>query len=102
MTNNNDPVALTNERKNTHGDWLEQAGLAEALQATVESSPRWQYLPAFVKQAVKMILVKISRAVSGNYSEPDHWDDIAGYAHLGKAGHKKLSIEDLHRAVYDK
>jgi hypothetical protein len=36
-----------------------------------------------------MIAVKISRILTGDAGEPDHWDDIQGYAHLGKAGHSK-------------
>lgn len=32
-----------------------------------------------------MILAKIARIVSGDPNHADHWDDIAGYALLGKS-----------------
>ncbi len=36
---------------------------------------------------------KIARIVCGNF-HPDHWDDIIGYALLGKEEHKKASEEE--------
>lgn len=51
----------------------------------------WDNLAACHQESIDMILTKISRIVSGNPSEPDHWDDIAGYAFLGKGGHKTES-----------
>ena len=34
------------------------------------------------KEAIHMILVKLSRIIYGNHDHADHWDDIAGYALL--------------------
>lgn len=80
-----DPVALTGERKKTHGDWMRQSYVAQELKAVVGSNDG--HLEPHQREAVDMIVVKLSRILSGDASFEDHWDDIAGYAHLGKGGH---------------
>lgn len=85
------PSELTNERKSTHGDWMQQSQVANDLKKTVRVMGNWDNLAACHQESIDMILTKISRIVSGNPSEPDHWDDIAGYAFLGKGGHKTES-----------
>ena len=80
--------ALTNERKNTHGDWRQQARVGVKLDVAVQDSPGYDSLPTHQRKAIDMILVKVSRIVSGDPGHDDHWDDIAGYAYLGKDGHK--------------
>jgi len=77
---------LTDERHNTHGDWLEQSMTAQMLKATVHARLKNvnKKLPSAQAEALDMICVKISRIINGNETEPDHWDDIIGYAHLGK------------------
>jgi len=35
-------------------------------------------------EAIHMICVKLARIVCGDPNHADHWDDIAGYARLGK------------------
>lgn len=82
-----DPVALTQERGKTHGDWIRQANVSQELKAVVGSNDgRLEY---HQREAIDMIMVKVSRILSGDASFADHWDDIAGYAHLGKGGHTK-------------
>lgn len=78
--------ALIAERHNTHGDWHEQSRLAQELKIAVTSRAVGKLKPHQL-EAVEMILVKISRIVTGNPNEPDHWMDIQGYALLGKQGH---------------
>lgn len=82
-----DPVVLTNERKSTHGDWKVQSKLFMRLMAVMESAPNWSTLEAHQKAALINIAQKQSRILSGDASELDHWDDISGYAFLGKTGH---------------
>ncbi len=84
----NDPVALTNERKNQHGDWTTQAWLSSALKDRMHESQNWAGLSNGQQEALDMIAVKISRILSGDPNHADHWNDIAGYAYLGKGGHK--------------
>jgi hypothetical protein len=83
-----DPEALTNERKSTHGDWDTQALTANIFKDNMRDAPNWKGLSPGQAEALDMIATKISRILCGNPSEPDHWDDIAGYAYLGKGGHK--------------
>lgn len=85
------PSELTNERKSTHGDWGQQSDTAHRLKSEMHftriTGAGWDNLTVSQKEALDMIAVKISRILSGNPNEPDHWDDIAGYAFLGKGGH---------------
>lgn len=80
------PGALTAERKKTHGDWLTTARVTQILKRVLDGELRMQgrRLEDQQREALEMILAKIARIVSGDPSHPDHWDDIAGYAALGK------------------
>lgn len=81
------PSDLTAERHSTHGDWLQQSTLANVLKIHIHESYNWRTLQPYQREAIDMIAVKLSRILCGNPDEPDHWDDIAGYAFLGKGGH---------------
>lgn len=83
--------ALTSERKNQHGDWAEQSALAHELKQKMHLARGWNgsKLATHQMEALDMIAVKISRILSGDPNHADHWDDIAGYAYLGKGGHSK-------------
>lgn len=87
------PETLTDERKSTHGDWKDQAQTALVLKGVARERlvVAHKVLPAYQQEAIDMILVKISRIINGNENEPDHWDDIAGYAYLGKGGRRQKS-----------
>lgn len=76
---------LTTEREKTHGDWKKQAHCSRLLKELVADYD--DGLSFYQREALEMICVKISRILCGDPNEPDHWDDIAGYAHLGKGGH---------------
>lgn len=80
-------ISLTTERKSTHGDWKVQSKIFIRLMSVLESSPNWATLEHHQKAALINIAQKISRIASGQPDEPDHWDDIGGYALLGKSGH---------------
>ena len=74
------PAAIIEARAKTHGDYKLQAKLAQDLKARIRQeggnlSPQQQ-------EALEMICVKIARIVCGNPNEPDHYQDIAGYALL--------------------
>ena len=83
---------LIQERKQTHGPWKTQATIAQTLKAILRNGVVMRNTAGQDKispeqlEALEMILVKVSRIVCGNASEPDHWADIQGYAELGKAG----------------
>jgi len=84
-----DPVALTNERKNQHGDWYTQSTLADNLMFQLTHSTNWDKMGGERRQALFNIAQKMSRICTGDPYVEDHWDDIAGYAYLGKGGHGK-------------
>jgi hypothetical protein len=96
MTETNDLVA---DRGKTHGSWFDQSALQNLIKADMHSAPRWHLLSASQKEALDMIAVKVSRIVSGNPAEPDHWDDIMGYALLGKTGGHPDSAGQPHSSV---
>lgn len=79
---------LTQERGKTHGDWSHQAKCAQALKCVIMENDRWA-MAAGRREALEMIAVKMSRILCGDAAEPDHWNDIQGYAELGKNdGHR--------------
>lgn len=82
------PSDIIAERKAMHGSWYSQAECAYRLKAAAELyGKNWEGLAPSQREALSMILVKVSRILTGDASAPDHWDDIAGYALLGKGGH---------------
>jgi len=78
-----DPKTLTDERHKTHGHWPTQAQCVQDLKGIVSEREGWNRLASGQKEAIEMVLMKVSRIVNGDPNVVDHWDDIAGYAHLG-------------------
>lgn len=85
----NDKVEATlKERGSSYGDVREQAALAEAMKERVHWYAAWDRLPPEQKQSIDMILLKISRIVTGSHApQPDSWLDIQGYAKLPFMSH---------------
>ena len=75
----NNPILQ--EREVTHGDFMAKARFIEKVQEII-SKNAWNELEADQKEAIHMILVKLSRILYGDSNHADHWDDIAGYAEL--------------------
>lgn len=63
-----------------YGDFAYEAGLADAVIDMILG--RGVNLLPYQKQALRMILTKIARLVSGDGNWLDGWVDIAGYAIL--------------------
>lgn len=84
------PGALTEERRKTHGDWPETARIADELCAVIAAAQdrrraRGQpQLKPHQLQALVQDQFKTARILAGDPDFPDHWDDKAGYAWLGK------------------
>lgn len=70
------------ERGKTHGDFSDNAKISQELKHAIRIGVRFTDLSDIQREALDMICHKISRIVSGNPNEPDHWRDIAGYATL--------------------
>jgi hypothetical protein len=73
---------LINKREKTHGSFSENAKVSQGIKECYHNSVGWPDLPNDAKESLDLIATKISRILSGNHSEKDHWDDIAGYAEL--------------------
>lgn len=74
--------AILVERGKTHGDFSDNARVAQDLKRIVHSQVGWDKLTDVQREALHMILHKIGRIIAGNPNVNDHWDDIAGYAKL--------------------
>lgn len=93
------PQELTQERQSTHGDWVLQSQCSYGLKNCVRSYAGFTSLTPSQQEAIDMILHKVSRIVNGNPNFPDHWDDIQGYAHLGKTGGHTPKSNKMHRPI---
>ena len=82
---------LLNEREKTHGDAAKTFALGADLVTVVIKFCGKPLNPHHF--AVLNILHKIARIICGSYHE-DHWNDIEGYARLGK----KLQEKDSDRS----
>ena len=74
-------------REKTHGDYETQSLVSQRIKSIIlerlnhpdVNTPHSGFL-----EAVDMICLKLARIACGNYKEPDHWHDIAGYALLAE------------------
>lgn len=96
---------ILNEREKTHGDFEQFAELWADLNRVIrehtEKYPRYalesNYPPRTIKHttSICMMLNKIARIVCGDPNFADHWDDIAGYAMLGRGKDVVIRQEDM-------
>jgi hypothetical protein len=71
-------------RHKQHGTFSQRSIVAQAIKARFELSIRLNenQFDDDQRQALDEIAGKLSRIVCGNPHDPEHWDDIAGYAKL--------------------
>lgn len=81
---------ILNEREKTHGDFERVARRAHLMQVVLALPPD---LDSCKKISIQMILLKIARIACGDPDFADHWDDIAGYAMLGKGKDEPTEFE---------
>lgn len=68
-------------RAETHGDFSDTSRCDQRLKEDMRAwKPAWHKMEPFQRTALDMIAQKIARILTGNPHEPDHWQDIAGYA----------------------
>lgn len=77
-------VNLVATRGMTHGDFDNWAIVVGEIKKAMESGENYKSMGFNKREALDMIAVKIGRIVCGDPKHSDHWDDIAGYALLGK------------------
>lgn len=82
------PADLTQERGKTHGNFSDHARITRRLKHVMveeqvlrhrRGQPPLNYQQC---EALDMIAHKIGRIIAGEAGFQDHWDDIAGYAHI--------------------
>lgn len=83
---------ILNEREKTHGDYSKVSETAIKLEDILNYACTLNNAPA-KKLALKMICLKLARIVCGDPNFADHWDDIAGYAMLGKREDEPTEFE---------
>ena len=69
-------------RETTHGDFAMKAGFIQEIMENISGLYTWNDLADDQKEAIHMIIAKLSRILYGNPDHVDHWVDIAGYAKL--------------------
>ena len=74
---------LLRRRALSHGDFNEMATLAEGLAELLATGSSWPRIPLPQRHAMRMMCLKLARISSGDYTEPDHWLDLEGYASRG-------------------
>ena len=72
---------ILNERRNTHGDFIQGSVTFNALMELINNNRN--NIDGVQYYALTMIAGKIVRILNGNPHETDHWSDIIGYATLG-------------------
>jgi hypothetical protein len=69
-------------RGGTHGEYHVQSNCSQNIADAMRSGLNWDNLPAYAKQALEMVAVKLGRILSGDWTYADHWHDLAGYPQL--------------------
>jgi hypothetical protein len=69
-------------RQATHGNFADNAHIAQALKLVFRSAPNWSALTDVQREALEMLSGKLARFLSGDSSHADHIDDAIGYLTL--------------------
>lgn len=80
---------LRNGVAGPHGEWQDNAVTGQSLKVIARNALKkraedgvYPQLAAIHLEAVDMICLKLARILTGDANEPDHWQDIEGYAKL--------------------
>lgn len=75
--------ALLNARETSHGDYGVNAAASQAIKSVFHGSPEFlAKLSPEQKESAELIATKFGRILAGDPNNPEHWEDIAGYASL--------------------
>lgn len=90
MNSTNEPspydavVQILDDRGRTNGDYYYMSNLAQSLKDVMRRSANWDRITTMQRESLELMATKISRILTGDPDFADHWDDISGYAQLGK------------------
>lgn len=80
---------LRNGAPGPHGEWQDNAVTGQGLKVVIRVALNkraadgiYPQLSAIHLEALDMIALKMARIATGDANEPDHWQDIEGYAKL--------------------
>jgi hypothetical protein len=75
-------------RDHQHGGLQSVGATSQALKRAMHDGRNWERLTDGEAEALEMIAHKIARILSGaNPSDPEHWEDVAGYAQAAMRSH---------------
>ena len=81
--------SVLQERGSRYGSLMSNATISQNLKEILHNSTNWEAMPPDMKEALHMIVHKISRIVEGDFEYDDSWIDISGYS--------TLIVERLHQ-----
>lgn len=87
-----------NERGKTHGDFTQNAGISQEIKRIIRLNDH--KLTDVQREALDMIVHKISRILAGDPNHADSWHDIAGYSKLAEDRIEVLT-EALDKVISD-
>lgn len=83
--------SVLQERGSRYGSLMSNATISQNLKESLHNSTNWEAMPPDMKEALHMIVHKISRIVEGDFEYDDSWIDISGYS--------TLIVERLHKDI---
>jgi len=69
-------------RRNDYGDFCDNAGYAQRIKDVLRSSPNWELMYDYEKEALEFTASKFGRLLSGEPHKADTYHDVAGYMQL--------------------
>ena len=75
-------ATVLSERGSRYGSLMDNATISQSLKEILHNSTNWEAMPPDMKEALHMIVHKISRIVEGDFNYDDSWIDISGYSTL--------------------
>mgnify|MGYP003603945798 CR=1 FL=1 len=84
-------ATVLSERGSRYGSLMDNATISQKLKEILHNSTNWEAMPPDMKEALHMIVHKISRIVEGDFEYDDSWIDISGYS--------TLIVERLHQDI---
>ena len=73
-------AAVLSARRDKYGPFINNATISQNLKEILHNSTNWEAMPPDMKEALHMIVHKISRIVEGDFEYDDSWIDISGYS----------------------
>ena len=93
-------ATVLSERGSRYGSLMSNATISQNLKEILHNSTNWEAMPPDMKEALHMIVHKISRIVEGDFNYDDSWIDISGYSTLiVKRIHQDIKQQEVEREL---